>query len=99
MCSEATRSGVRGPPGRHRSRSRLGGVVDGALLRAAAQEFDAFITVDQGVQFQQNLAGARIRVVVLVADRNTFDALRPLIPKVLEALRTLRVGELIRIAG
>ncbi len=75
------------------------GLSNGALLRAAAEEFDAFITVDQGVQFQQNLAGAAIRVVVIVAERNTLEALRPLVPKVLEALQTLTVGQLIRVAG
>jgi len=32
------------------------GVTNGALLRAADGQFDALLTVDQGVQHQQNLA-------------------------------------------
>jgi hypothetical protein len=51
------------------------------------------------VPFQQNLAGAAIGVVVLVAERNTLDALRPLVPKVLEALPVLTPGQLVRVAG
>ena len=44
------------------------GVKNGALLRAADGTFDVLLTVDQGVQNQQNLAGLRISIVVMVAE-------------------------------
>jgi Domain of unknown function (DUF5615) len=75
------------------------GLSNGELLRAAAREFDAFVSVDQGVQFQQNLAAAAIAIIVLVAPRVTLDALRLVVPNALEALRTLRPGQLVRVIG
>jgi hypothetical protein len=41
------------------------GIENGALLRAAEGEFDAFVTVDKNLSFQQNLSGFAIFVVVL----------------------------------
>jgi hypothetical protein len=75
------------------------GVKNGALLRAADGSFDALLTVDQGVQYQQNLTGLRIGVVILVAPTNDIDDLRPLVPEALEALRGLQPGQLTRVGG
>lgn len=36
------------------------GVKNGALLKLAAQAFDAIVTVDRNLQYQQNLAGLEI---------------------------------------
>jgi predicted nuclease of predicted toxin-antitoxin system len=41
------------------------GVKNGKLLALAATEFDAFITVDKNLPFQQNLATLPIALVVL----------------------------------
>lgn len=38
---------------------------NGVLLREAAKEFDAFVTLDKGVPHQQPLAKLGLRVVVL----------------------------------
>jgi hypothetical protein len=38
---------------------------NGKLLSAAEIEFDAIITTDQSIRYQQNLAGRRLAVVVL----------------------------------
>ena len=75
------------------------GVRNGALLRAADGTFDAMLTVDQGVEHQQNLTGLRIGVVIIVAASNDIDDLRPLVPAVLGALRTLEAGEVRRVGG
>lgn len=40
------------------------GVKNGALLKLAAQAFDAVVTVDRNLQYQQNLAGLEIAVVI-----------------------------------
>ncbi len=39
------------------------GIKNGALLRLADGQFDALLTVDQGIEYQQNLSGLRIGVV------------------------------------
>lgn len=41
------------------------GVKNGALLRAADGQFDALLTVDQGVEQQQNLTGFAIGIVIM----------------------------------
>jgi alkanesulfonate monooxygenase SsuD/methylene tetrahydromethanopterin reductase-like flavin-dependent oxidoreductase (luciferase family) len=41
---------------------------NGALLRLAeAAGFDAFLTADQSLQFQQNLASSKLRIIVFEA--------------------------------
>ena len=42
-----------------------GGVKNGELLRLAEPEFDLFITADQNIRYQQNLAGRRIAILEL----------------------------------
>ena len=73
------------------------GVKNGALLRAADGQFDALLTVDQGVEYQQNLTGFAIGIVIMTAPSNDIDDLRPLVPAVLEALGRLQPGEIKRV--
>ena len=75
------------------------GLKNGALLRAADGSFDALITVDQGIVYQQNLSGLRISLVVIAAASNDIDDLRPQVPSVRAALATLEVGVVVRVGG
>jgi predicted nuclease of predicted toxin-antitoxin system len=43
------------------------GVKNGALLRAAAAQFDVLITVDQKMRFQQNLRKFDVALIILIA--------------------------------
>jgi len=38
---------------------------NGDLLRAAEDQFDVFITTDQNLRYQQNLAGHRLAILAL----------------------------------
>lgn len=42
-----------------------GGIKNGELIRLAEEEFDVFITSDQNLRYQQNLAGRRISILEL----------------------------------
>ena len=42
-----------------------GGIKNGDLLRRAEGEFDLFITSDQNIRYQQNLAGRHIAILEL----------------------------------
>jgi len=42
-----------------------GGIKNGDLLRKAEAEFDLFITSDQNIRYQQNLANRRIAILEL----------------------------------
>ena len=73
------------------------GIKNGPLLRRAAQEFDVFLTVDQGVEYQQNLFGLDLAIVVMVAATNDIDDVRSLMPRVRETLGSASAGSIIRV--
>ena len=73
------------------------GKTNGELLSLARGEFNAFLTADQNLEYQQSLSESDIPIVVLAAQTNRFDDLRPLIPDVLIALENIKLGEIIRI--
>ena len=75
------------------------GLTNGALLRAANESFDVLLTVDQGVQYQQNLAGLRISIVVMAAPSNDIDDLRPLLEKVLTTLETIQPRQVVHVSA
>ena len=52
-------------------------------------QFDAFITADQNLGYQQNLNNLPIAVVVLAAHRNTLFAVLPLLPALARVLTLL----------
>jgi hypothetical protein len=73
------------------------GIKNGPLLRRAAQDFDVFLTVDQGVEYQQSLVGLNLAVIVMAAKTNDIDDLRPLMSRVREALEKAVPGNVITI--
>jgi predicted nuclease of predicted toxin-antitoxin system len=64
-------------------------VKNGQLLALAATKFEAFITADRNLEFQQNLAKLPIAVVVLVARKNRIQDLEPLLPELTALLNYL----------
>ncbi len=63
------------------------GIKNGALLRLmVAEGFDAFMTFDKNLQYQQNFSKYTITVFVLNAPINTYSELTKLSPKILEYL-------------
>ena len=73
---------------------------NGELLKLMlAEKFAALLTVDQNIPFQQNLRTSGISVVVVVAHTNRVKELRPLIPRVLEALSSVKPGEFVTVGG
>lgn len=73
------------------------GKTNGELLQLAKGKFDAFVTVDQNLQYQQNLEGSGMAVVLLVVRNNRYETFKPLIAKVQQALETISAGRLVRI--
>ena len=68
-----------------------------SLLALAAKHFDVFLTVDSNIAHQQNPKTLPIAVVALVSRTNRLADLRPLIPKVVDALNRIRPGQLVRV--
>ena len=73
-------------------------IKNGELLsRAANFGFDVLVTLDSGMEYKQNRETLPCSVVVLVAESNKIEDLRPLVPQFLSALRRLKPKTLIRI--
>jgi hypothetical protein len=76
----------------------LKGLTNGRLLAAAAEAgFELLVTVDQNIPYQQNLRGRAISLVVLQSRTTNLDDLLVLIPDALQALDTLKPGDVVRV--
>ena len=74
------------------------GVENGeSLARAAAQGFDALITNDRGIEHEQDRATLPIAVVILLAEANHIQAIRPLYPSLHRALQALQPRTLVKV--
>lgn len=76
----------------------LAGLKNGDLLEAAeAAKFDVFLTVDQGIEYQQNLTARQIAIVIFRAKSNRLKDLLPLAPVCLALLEAILPGQIVRI--
>ena len=75
------------------------GVKNGKLLALAADSFDAFITVDKNLPYQQNLTALPVAVIVLDAVSIELPALLPLIPNLERALESFKPKTFVRITA
>ena len=74
-------------------------IKNGDLLALAEAQFDAFVTVDSNVSFQQNLPRFSIAVVVLRAQSNRLFDMGVLVPQLLAALPHAKRGEVTWVGG
>lgn len=76
----------------------FGGKKNGELLTAAQLAgYDVLLTVDQNIPDQQNLAGRRLALLIIHAESNKLSALTPHVPACLDALHSIRPGQLSRV--
>lgn len=68
------------------------GTRNGQLLTLAEGQFDAFLTVDRNLSFQNEVHGFELAVVVLHAKSNKLGDLLPLVPHLLSTLGTVTPG-------
>ena len=68
------------------------GVKNGRLLALAAKQFDAFVTVDKSLPYQQNQNTLPIAVLVLDAHSNELQQLLPMMPALEICLASLVAG-------
>lgn len=67
-----------------------GGLKNGVLLSAAAQAgFDAIVTNDRGIEYQQNAALLPVSIVILLTPDNQMPTIRALVPELMKALDAL----------
>ena len=75
-----------------------GDLDDGPLLAAMTGSFDALVTVDQNLPYQQNLKARPFAVLVLRAHSNRLTDLARLVPKLRAALKRAAPGQLIELS-
>lgn len=71
------------------------GITNGALLRLAEEQFAVFITSDQNLKYQQNLARRQLAIIQLPT--NQVPLVVKLAPKVQTALERIQTGEFVAI--
>ena len=77
----------------------LKGLENGDLLKAAAGVYEVLITVDRNIPYQQSIGDLPIVVLILAGRRNSYAHLKPLLPRALAVLETIKPGEVVEIAA
>ena len=68
-------------------------IDNGRLLSAAELEFDAMITTDQSIRYQQNFAGRRLGIIVLPT--TNWRTIQIHQREILSAINNLHPGEVV----
>jgi predicted nuclease of predicted toxin-antitoxin system len=76
----------------------LAGLKNGDLLKAAeAARFDLVLTVDQGIEYQQNLAGRKVAIIIFRTKSSRLHNLLQLIPACLTQVQSIQPGQIVTI--
>jgi len=76
------------------------GKKNGDLLSLAEQSgFQVFLTLDRGLEYEQDLRGRELAVILISAKSSRLADLLPRIPTILDALRSVQAGQLTRASG
>ena len=90
-------------PGHHCQTARyagFAGLKNGDLVAAAeTSNFNVFLTVDQGIEYQQNLSGRKIAIIILRARSTRLKDLLSLAPACLARIESIQPGQVVRIEG
>ena len=79
------------------SRQGWKGKRNGELLEQAAAMFDALVTMDKGIEHQQNLRKYKIGVILISARSNRLEDIQPAMLRVNEVLREVQPGHIIHV--
>jgi len=69
---------------------------NGALLKAAEAQFDALVTTDRSLRYQQNLAGRRLAILVLPT--TSWPTIQAHTAQIAAAIDALRPGDLVELS-
>ncbi|MHB8501683.1 MAG: DUF5615 family PIN-like protein [Candidatus Acidiferrales bacterium] len=75
----------------------FGGEENGELLALTEGKFDVLITVDKNLKYQQNITNRRTAILVIRADSNDIDGIRPHFPEILAGLQVIRPGPIVEV--
>ena len=76
----------------------LAGLKNGAILTAAETAgFDVFLTVDQGIEYQQNLTGRKIAIVIFCLKSSRLTNLLAHVRSCLDHIHSIQPGQIVKI--
>jgi predicted nuclease of predicted toxin-antitoxin system len=70
---------------------------NGELLRLAEGQFDVLITLDKGIQYQHNLAGNSVAILIIRVKSNRLEDVIVHAAACLNALKSIRSGQVVKI--
>jgi len=70
-------------------------LTNGDLLKEAEASFDAFVTTDQSLQYQQNLTGPRVAILTLWT--TSWPKLQRHLPEIVAAIGKLNSGDFVEL--
>ena len=73
------------------------GELDNELLGLARDDFDVLITLDQKIDIEQILTDEDVAVIILRPGTDDIEALRKLVPEIVECLIDISRGQVVRI--
>ena len=73
------------------------GVKNGELLNRAEEEFDVLLTMDQGIEYQQDLDGRKLAIVTVTGSKNEYETLLPLVAEIVDAVRKAMGGAVVSV--
>jgi len=83
-----------------RPEAGFAGRKNGALLSLAESAgFEIFVTMDKGIQYEQNLTGRKIAIIVLHAKSNRLADLLPLVPNCLTLIGSIEAGRVVHLGA
>ncbi len=65
------------------------GITNGELLSRMRGHYDVLITMDRGIEFQQQISTSPFGIVVVRARSNRMQHLSPLVPAILAAIAAI----------
>lgn len=75
----------------------LAGWKNGRLLAEISGRFEVFVTIDANLEYQQNLAGLAIGIVVIHAVSNRFPDIEPFKEELARAVLKVASGQILHV--
>jgi predicted nuclease of predicted toxin-antitoxin system len=75
------------------------GIKNGELLARMSGQYDVLVTMDRGIEFQQQIRGLPFGIVVVRARSNRMQDLRPLASSIVAALDAIKPGVVRRVGA
>ena len=74
------------------------GKKNGELLMLAERRWDVLLTTDRKIEYQQQIIGRKIGILVLHVKTNRLQDLLPILPTCAQALLSIRPGQVVEVA-